>query len=538
YADSSVRGPRRAEPDVAGHALGGQHTRAVEEERDDDLPRLVGDCQVRDLMAIKTRGMQAPLNFVPETYNDMYELLAQVDQALLLELLQAFNRTRNKLLAESAWQQQRMACEAALEASDPTMGTDCEDAAPTATTLSCQPSPPLAPHSTAGCGMAKGSDVATRFDSALEAVLSHASAHDLMAIKLRGMHTPLNFVSKTYNDIYELLTQMEQPLLIQLLRAFSRKNKKLLAEAGRQQGSTIQEAALTAPDPAMHPVWSDASSPTATTLPRQAGQPLAPPSAAARAKAKCSIEARGWPCDAAGSDAAASLPPSKRPRRSAMALISSAPLGSSAQGTPTRRCPSAAAGCADTTASTTNAVGMTLPAAPQLVGAPGVSVGVSKGRARPASRGWAEADALWEQAEQVHEGGGDDGEAMLPSSHHDTAGQDCDAQENNQVGSLLPDAGSNAWYPDSSGWGPRRGWGPRQVEADVAGHALGVQYTRAAEEEEEAWEGQPAMKPASWLPSMQVTRQPAVSSHRQRLQLLLSQKHCAAQSECATSWDD
>ncbi|KAL6761093.1 hypothetical protein V8C86DRAFT_970438 [Haematococcus lacustris] len=206
--------------------------------------------KVRDLMAIKTRGMQAPLNFVPETYNDMYELLAQVDQALLLELLQAFNRTRNKLLAESAWQQQRMACEAALAASDPTMGTDCEDAAPTATTLSCQPSPPLAPYSAAGGGMAMGSDVATRFDSALEAVLSHASvrvpsnlnrhfsgsqrhhidagdlcgvswnkaqrywaatcchesrsiyighfqhkehaakAHDLMAIKLHGMHTP------------------------------------------------------------------------------------------------------------------------------------------------------------------------------------------------------------------------------------------------------------------------------------------------------------------------------------------------------------
>ncbi|KAJ9519577.1 hypothetical protein QJQ45_000669 [Haematococcus lacustris] len=436
--------------------------------------------QVRDLMAIKTRGMQAPLNFVPETYNDMYELLAQVDQALLLELLQAFNRTRNKLLAESAWQQQRMAS-----------------------------------HADKGCGTA-----------------CETQAHDLMAIKLRGMHTPLNFVSKTYNDIYELLVQMEQPLLIQLLRAFSRKNKKLLAEAGRQQGSTIQEAALTAPDPAMHPVWSDASSPSATTLPRQAGQPLAPPSAAARAKAKCSIEARGWPCDAAGSDAAASLPPSKRPRRSAMALVGSAPLGSSAQGTSTRRCPSAAAGCADTTASTTNAVGMTLPAAPQLVGAPGVSVGVSKGRARPASRGWAEADALWEQAKQVHEGGGDDGEAMLPGSRRVTAEQDSDAQENNQVGRLLPDAGSNAWYPDSSGWGPRRGWGPRQVEADVAGHALGVQYTRAAEEEEEeAWEGPPAMKPASWSPSIQATRQPAVSSHRQRLQLLLSQKHCAAPSE-------
>ncbi|GFH06543.1 hypothetical protein HaLaN_01191 [Haematococcus lacustris] len=178
----------------------------------------------------------------------------------------------------------------------------------------------------------------------------------------------------------------------------------------------------------MHPDWSDASSPTATTRPRQA----------------------------AGSDAAASLPPGKRPRRSAMALIGSAPLGSSAQGTSTRRCPSAAAGCADTTASNTNAVGMTLPAAPQLVGAPGVSLGVSKGRARPAGRGWAEADALWEQAEQVHEGGGGDGEAMLPGSRRDTAEQDSDAQENNQVGKLLPDAGSNVWYADSSEWGPRQ----------------------------------------------------------------------------------
>ncbi|KAJ9520228.1 hypothetical protein QJQ45_030184, partial [Haematococcus lacustris] len=483
------------------------------------------EMQAYDLMAIKLRGMHTPLNFVPKTYSDMCELLAQVDQVLLLELLQSFSRTKNKLLVESARQQQRMDWEAAIEASDPTMGTDCEDAAPTATTLSCQPSPPLAPHSADGGGMAMGDDVATRFDAALEAVLRHTSvrvpsnlnrlllgrqhngagglcgatydknkqswqakikhcsrtyhlgsfqcgehaakAHDLMAIKCRGMHTPLNFVSKTYNDMYELLAQMEQPLLLKLLRAYACKNKKLLAEAGRQQGSTIQEAALTAPDPAMHPDWSDASSPTATTRPRQAGQPLAPPSAAARAKAKCSIEALGWPCDAAGSDAAAALPPGKRPRRSAMALVGSAPLGSSAQGTSTGRCPSAAAVCADTTASNTVALGLTQPAAPQLVGAPGVSLGVYKGRARPASRGWAEADALWEQAEQVHEGGGGDGKAMLPGSHHATAGQDSDAQENNQVCRLLPNAVSNAWYADSSEWGPKR------AEADVAGHALG-----------------------------------------------------------------
>ncbi|KAL6761087.1 hypothetical protein V8C86DRAFT_969944 [Haematococcus lacustris] len=658
--------------------------------------------KVHDLMAIKLRGMHTALNFVPETYSDIYELLAQVDQALLLELLQAFSRTRNKLLVESARQQQRMALEAALEASDPTMGTDTEDATPTATTLPCQPSPPLASHSTAGCGMPiMGDDVATRFGSALEAVLSHASVrvpsdlnrltpgrqhngagdfcgtgwdetsrrwkagvshhgrrfylgcyqheehaakvhdlmaiklrglhtplnfvsktyngmydllaqvdqallvelllsfsrtrnkllaesarqqkritpkaaleasdltmstdgedssnkaqlshhgrkvylgcfqheehaakvHDLMAIKLRGMHTPLNFVPETYNDMYELLAQVEQPLLLELLRAYNRKNKKLLAEAGRQQGSTIQKAALTAPDPAMHPDLSDASSPTATTLPRQAGQPPAPPSAAAPGEAQCSVEALGWPCDAAGSEAPASLPPSKRPRRPAMALIGSAPLGSSAQGTSTRRCPSAAAACADTTASNSNALGMTLPAAPQLVGAPGVSLGVSKGRARPASRGWAEADALWEQAEQVHEGGGGDGEAMLPGSSHATAEQDCDAQENNQVSRLLPDAGSNVWYADSSEWGPR------QVEADVAGHALSGQYTRAVEEE--AWEGPPAMNPVSWSPSIQATGQPAVSGHRQRLQRLLSQQRCAAPSECAASaaasWDD
>ncbi|KAJ9519579.1 hypothetical protein QJQ45_000670 [Haematococcus lacustris] len=592
---------------------------------------------VRDLMAIKLRGMHTPLNFVPETYNGMYELLAQVDQVLLVELLQSFSRTWKKLLVESARQQQRMAWEAALEASDPTTGTDTEDAAPTATTLPCQPSHPLAPHSAAGCDMAMGDDVATRFDAALGAVLRHASVHDLMVIKIRGMHTPLNFVPETYTDMYALLDQVDQallnellrafsrtrnkilydlarqqqrmtweaaqealnltmsadwtdgsmrvaamfdsaleallhhnsvrdlmaikfhgmhtplnfvpetyngmynllalvdqPMLLHLLRAFSRKNKKLLAKAGRQQGSTIQEAALTDPDPDMHPDWSDASSPTASTLPRQAGQPLAPPSAAAPGEAQCSIEAPGWPCDAAGSEAAASLPPGKRPRRSAMALVGSAPLGSSAQGTSTRRCPSAAAACADTTASTTNAPGMTLLAASKLVGARVVSLAVYKGRVRPAGRGWAEADALWEQAEQVHEGGGGDGEAMLPSSSHDTAGQDSDDQESNQVGRLLPDAGSNASCADSSEGGPRR------AEEDVAGHALGGQYTRAVEEE--AGEGQPAMKPASWPPSMQATRQPAVSSHRQRLQLLLSQQRCAASSECAASaaasWDD
>ncbi|GFH24539.1 hypothetical protein HaLaN_22353, partial [Haematococcus lacustris] len=33
---------------------------------------------------------------------------------------------------------------------------------------------------------------------------------DLMAIKLRGMHTPLNFVWKTYNGMYELLALVDQ----------------------------------------------------------------------------------------------------------------------------------------------------------------------------------------------------------------------------------------------------------------------------------------------------------------------------------------
>ncbi|KAL6761103.1 hypothetical protein V8C86DRAFT_970723 [Haematococcus lacustris] len=319
-----------------------------------------------------------------------------------------------------------------------------------------------------------------------------AKVRDLMAIKFHGMHTPLNFVSKTYNDMYELLALVDQPMLSPLLRAFACKNKKLLAEAGRQQGSTIQEAALTAPDPAMHPDWSDASSPTATTLPRQAGQPLAPPSAAAPGEAQCSVEALGWPCDAAGSEAAAALPPGKRPRRSAMALVGSAPLGSSAQGTSTRRCPSAAAACADTTASTTNAPGMTLLAASKLVGARVVSLAVYRGRAR-----------------------------------QQQAGEDSDDQESNQVGRLLPDTGSNAWYADSIIWGPRR------TEPDVAGQAVGGQYTRAVDEE--AGEVQVAMKPASWPPSFQVTGQPVVSSYRQRLQLLLRQQRCAAPSECAAS---
>ncbi|KAJ9520227.1 hypothetical protein QJQ45_030182, partial [Haematococcus lacustris] len=368
--------------------------------------------KVHDLMAIKFHGMHTPLNFVPETYNDIYKLMAMVDQALLIELLRAFSRIRNKLLAESARQHKRMTCEAGSKA------------------------------------MAMGDDVATRFDSALDTVLRHASVphadrgcggacemqvRDLMAIKLRGMYTPLNFVPETYNGIQDLVALVDQPMLLHLLRAFARKNKKLLAEAGRQQGSTIQEAALTAPDPDMHPVWSDASSPTATTLPCQAGQPLAPPSAAAPGEAECSIEAPGWPCDAAGSDAASSLPPGKRPRRSSMAFVGSAPLGSSAQGTSTGRCPSAAAACADTTAG--------------------------------------------------HHSG--DGEAMLPSSSHDAAVQDSDDQENNQVGRLLPDAGSNAWCADSSEGGPRR------AEEDVAGHVLGVQSGRAIEEEEDAGEGQP-----------------------------------------------
>ncbi|GFH09051.1 AP2-domain-containing protein, partial [Haematococcus lacustris] len=521
--------------------------------------------KVHDLMAIKLRGLHTPLNFVSKTYNGMYDLLAQVDQALLVELLLSFSRTRNKLLAESARQQKRITPKAVLEASDLTMSTDGEDSSNKVAAMfdpvlealllhnsvrslnRLQPglrqhkeagglcgvfwnkaqqrpwtvgdveatTPPLAPHMTSllPCGCQRqptmpplaphmaslhpcswqwqpGAPACHALTAlTMQAQLSHhgrkvylgcfqheehaAKVHDLMAIKLRGMHTPLNFVPETYNDMYELLAQMEQPLLLELLRAFNRKNKKLLAEAGRQQGCTIQEAGLTARDPAMHPDLSDASSPTATTLPRQAGQPPAPPSAAAPGEAQCSVEAPGWPCDAAGSEAAASLPPSKRPRRPAMALIGSAPLGSSAQGTSTRRCPSAAAVCADTTASNSNALGMTLPAAPQLVGAPGVSLGVSKGRARPASRGWAEADALWEQAEHVHEGGGGDGEAMLPGSSHATAGQDSDAQEDNQVGRLLPDAGSNVWYADSSEWGPR------QVEADVAGHALGARQQGA-----------------------------------------------------------
>ncbi|KAL6750132.1 hypothetical protein V8C86DRAFT_2441260 [Haematococcus lacustris] len=351
-----------------------------------------------------------------------------------------------------------------------------------------------------------------------------------MAIKLRGTHTPLNFVPETYNDMYKLLAQVYQEQLIELLRtscptryipvaesarqhktmtqqaaliqflqAFASNNKKLLAEESEQQGKTIQEAALTAPDPDMHPVWSDASSPTATTLLHQAG---------------------------------------KRRRRSSMAFVDSAPLGSSAQGTSTGRCPSAAAVCADTTANNSIALGLTMPAAPQLVGAPGVSLGVYKGRARPAGRGWTEADALWEQAEQEQEGGGGNGEAMLPSSSHDTAEQDSEAQENNQGGRLLPDAGSNAWCADSSVWDPRR------VEADVVGDAPRRQYTRAVEEveEEEAGEEQLAMEPASWPPSLQASGQPAVSSFRQRLQLLLSQQRCAAPSECAASaaasWDD
>ncbi|KAJ9520072.1 hypothetical protein QJQ45_030131 [Haematococcus lacustris] len=391
-----------------------------------------------------------------------------------------------------------------------------------------------------------------------------------MAIKLRGTHTPLNFVPETYNDMYKLLAQVDQEQLIELLRtscptrytpvaesarqhktmtqqaaliqflqAFASNNKKLLAEESEQQGRTIQEAALAAPDPDMHPDWSDASSPTATILLHQAGQPLAPPSAAAPGEADCSVEALGWPCDAAaGSEASASLPPGKRPRRSSMAFVDSAPLGSSAQGTSTGRCPSAAAVCADTTANNSIALGLTMPAAPQLVGAPGVSLGVYKGRARPAGRGWTEADALWEQAEQEQEGGGGNGEAMLPSSSHDTAEQDSEAQENNQGGRLLPDAGSNAWCADSSVWDPRR------VEADVVGDAPRRQYTRAVEEveEEEAGEEQLAMEPASWPPSLQASGQPAVSSFRQRLQLMLSQQRCAAPSECAASaaasWDD
>ncbi|KAJ9531621.1 hypothetical protein QJQ45_021781 [Haematococcus lacustris] len=414
--------------------------------------------KVHDLMAIKLRGMHTPLNFVPETYNGMYKLLVQVDQcychqALLIELLKDFSCTGNK----------RLVWEAALQASGLSKGTDCGD---------------------------DSNEVAAMFDSALEALLHHNSVrslnggsrqtaalrehygaaalcgrkwqkdrqywevHDLMAIKLRGMYSPLNFVPETYNGMYKLLAQVDQPLLIQFFRAFARNKKKLLAKAGRQQGSTIREASLAAPDPAMHPDWSDAASPNATTLSRQAGQPLAPASAAARGETDCSVEAIGWPCHATGSDAAASLPPGKRLRRSAMAFVDSAPLGSSAQGTSTGRCPSAAAGCADTTAGNTTTVELTPLAAVQLKDSSVVRLGVYKGRARPAGRGWVEADALWEQAEQVYEGGGGDGEAMLPSSSHHTAEQDSEAQEDNQVCRLLPDAGSTAWCADSSEWGP------------------------------------------------------------------------------------
>ncbi|KAJ9519578.1 hypothetical protein QJQ45_000671 [Haematococcus lacustris] len=453
--------------------------------------------RVHDLMAIKLHGMHTPLNFVPETYNDIYKLMAMVDQALLIELLWAFSRIRNKLLVESARQHKRMTCEAGSEA------------------------------------MAMGDDVATRFDSAMDVVLRHDSVRDLMAIKLRGMYTPLNFVPETYNGVQDLVALVDQPMLLHLLRAFARKNLKLLAKAGRQQGSTIQEAALTDPDPAMHPDWSDASSPTAPTLQHQAGQPLAPPSAAAPGEAQCSVEARGWPCDAAGSEAAASLPPGKRSRRSAMALIGSAPLGSSGQGTSTGRCPSAAAACADTTASTTAALGLTQPAAPQLVGAHVVSLGVSKGRVRPAGRGWAEADALWKQADQVHEGGGGDSEAMLPSSSHDAAEQDSDAQENNQVGRLLPDAGSNAWYADSSEGGPRR------AEEDVAGHVLGVQSGRAIEEEEDAGEGQPALRQYDPAPRPKQDLEQLVSAVEKELPFLSSSSQVEQTSQllwCFADW--
>ncbi|GFH06544.1 AP2/ERF domain-containing protein, partial [Haematococcus lacustris] len=291
--------------------------------------------KVRDLMAIKLRGMHTPLNFVPETYSDIYELLAQVDQVagwwvMLCCMWRVSNTPMHceKLLAESAWQQQRMTCEAAIEASDPTMGTDCEDATPTATTLPCQPSHPLTPHSAAGGGMAMGDDVATRFDAALDELLLHASVrapstlqrqkhndagdfcgavwskanqhwraqvshngrnlylgcfqheehaakvHDLMAIKLRGMHTALNFVPETYSDMYELLAQVDQALLLELLQANSRTRNKLLAESARQQQRMALEAALEASDPTMGTDIEDAT-PTATTLPCQPSPPLA-----------------------------------------------------------------------------------------------------------------------------------------------------------------------------------------------------------------------------------------------------------------------
>ncbi|KAJ9532845.1 hypothetical protein QJQ45_010962 [Haematococcus lacustris] len=73
------------------------------------------------------------------------------------------------------------------------------------------------------------------------------------------------------------------------------------------------------------------------------------------------------------------------------------------------------------------------------------------------TRGWAEADALWEQAEQVYEGGGGDGEAMLPSSSHHTAKRDSEAQENIQVCRLLPDAGSTAWCAERQRMGTKAG---------------------------------------------------------------------------------
>ncbi|GFH20440.1 hypothetical protein HaLaN_17564 [Haematococcus lacustris] len=350
------------------------------------------------------------------------------------------------------------------------------------TRLAC----PMTAHVDKGCGAA-----------------CEMQVRDLMAIKLRGMHTPLNFVSETYKDMYELLARVDQI-------------KTLLAESGRQQGSIIREAALATPDPDVRPDLSNASSPTATTLPRQSRQPLAPSSAAGRAKAKCSIEALGWTCDAAGAEAAASLPPGKRPKCSAMAVIDSGSLGNNVQGTSTGRCPSAAAACADTTASKTrHALGLTLLAASQLVGASVVGLAV----------GWAEADALWEQAEQVHEEGG--GGDVRPC---------CPAATTTQLRKIPTPrrTNSNAQYADSSKWGARR------VGADVAGHAQSGQYTRATEQEE-AGEGQLAMEPASWSPSTQATRQPAASSYRQRLQLLLCQQRCAAPSECtasaAASWD-
>ncbi|KAJ9519978.1 hypothetical protein QJQ45_014706, partial [Haematococcus lacustris] len=122
--------------------------------------------KAHDLMAIKCRGINTTLNFSPETYSDMHELLALVDQPLLIELLRAFSRNNGKFLAETARNQQKTSQEAALKATAPVMSPDWSDASPTATTLLCQPGQILAPHSAAGRGMAMGNGAAKWSDEA------------------------------------------------------------------------------------------------------------------------------------------------------------------------------------------------------------------------------------------------------------------------------------------------------------------------------------------------------------------------------------